>query len=115
LGLKEALVDLFEQSGASLADVALANNLKVDFLRQWVNQARLVSAATRNPRKTKRIAPECTLLPVVIKPASADPLSTSAGVAAACIEVMLPKGAIRRTSTSGMDTAMLRTLVELLA
>jgi transposase-like protein len=41
LGLKEALVDLFEQSGASLADVALANNLKVDFLRQWVNQARI--------------------------------------------------------------------------
>jgi transposase-like protein len=112
---KRELVDIFEQSGASLADVASANNLKIDLLRQWVNQARTLSGAARKPRKIKKIALQSTLLPLVMKPASADRSSTNAGVAAAGIEVMLPKGTIRWPSMSGMDSAVLRTLVELLA
>ena len=69
---KRELVELFHQSGASLADVASANSLKVDLLRQWVNQARLLSAAERKPRKTKKTAIEGALLPVVIKPCAAN-------------------------------------------
>ena len=109
---KRELVELFHQSGASLADVASANSLKVDLLRQWVNQARLLSAAERKPRKTKKTAIEGALLPVVIKSASRDRLPTNAGSTAAGIEVLLPKGTIRLQS---IDTGLLRTLVELLA
>jgi transposase-like protein len=109
---KRELVELFHQSGAALADVASANNLKVDLLRQWVNQARLLSAAARKPRKTKTTALEGTLLSVVIKPVSVNRLSTNAGAAAAGIEVLLLKGTIRLQS---IDTGMLRTLVGLLA
>jgi transposase-like protein len=109
---KRELVGLFHQSGASLADVASANSLKVDLLRQWVNQARLLSASVGNARRTKKASLQTTLLPVVIKPASGGQISTNAGVAAAGIEVLLPKGTIRLQS---IDTGMLRTLVGLLA
>jgi transposase-like protein len=109
---KRELVELFHLSGASLADVASANSLKVDLLRQWVNQARLLSASVGKARRTKKASLQTTLLPVVIKPASGGQISTDEQVAAAGIEVLLPKGTIRLQS---IDTGMLRTLVGLLA
>jgi hypothetical protein len=86
--------------------------LGIIHLAMTVNQARLLSASLGKARRTKKASLQTTLLPVVIKPASGDRLSTNAGVAAAGIEVLLPKGTIRLQS---IDTGMLRTLVGLLA